>query len=270
MRHLRITFGLGAAVCASATVCALAVASAPAVAAEFTASRLLPSPCSEASPCKTKGRGVTSEFPEKFPGYTQQFKFGTLRIDCERAKTEAKTPAEGAITWETSQTFATEVKYGKCLVPVKSGNFTGGLKAYFNEGKPVKFVYTAAKEAEFGTGETESEVEVAGGETTFKIQAKLCKIIWPSQKLSAKEAGVTFANTEVEVVEKQWKKFPTHFQQRLIITNAFKHLEWIYAEGQCVGEGGFEEGAAHVEGHFGEYHGALEEEVNGGNLGFKP
>jgi len=270
MRHLRRTFALGAAVCASATVVALAATAAPALAAEFTASRLLPSPCSEATPCKTKGRGVPSEFPEKFAGYSQQFKFGAFRIDCEKASTVANTPAEGAITWETSQTFATEVKFGKCLAPVHTGNFTGGIKTYFNEGKPVKFVYTAAKEVEFGTGETEAEIEVAGGETSFKIAAKMCKINWPSQKLSAKEAGITFTNTEVAVTEKQMKKFPSGFQKRLVITNAFKHLLWNYEEGQCVGEGGFEEEAAHTEGHFGEYHGALEEEVNGGNLGFTP
>jgi hypothetical protein len=270
MRHLRRTFGLGAAVCAAATVCALAAMSAPAMAAEFTASRLIPGPCSVEAPCKTKGKGTTSEFPEKFAGYTQQFKFGSFRIDCQKAKTVANTPAEGAITWETSQTFATEVKFGKCLAPVKAGTFTGGIKTYFNEGKPVKFVYTAAKEAEFGTGETESEVEVAGGETSFKVAARLCKISWPSQKLSAKEAGVTFSNTEVAVSEKQMKKFPSGFQHKLVITNAWKHLEWIYEEGQCVGEGGFEEEAPHTEGHFGEYHGALEEEVTGGNLGFTP
>jgi hypothetical protein len=270
MRHLRMTFGLGAAVCAAATVCALALASAPAVAAEFTASRLLPSPCTEETPCKTKGRGVASEFPEKFSGYTQQFKFGAFRIDCEKAKTTGNTPAEGAITWETSQTFATEVKYSKCLAPVHTGGFTVGIHTYFNEGKPVKFVYTAAKEAEFGTGETESEVEVAGGETVFKVGAKVCKINWPSQKLTAKEAGITFSNTEVAVTEKQLKKFPSGFQQRLVIFNGWKHLLWNYEEGQCVGEGGFEEEAAHTEGHFGEYHGALEEEVVGGNLGFTP
>jgi hypothetical protein len=262
MRHLRMTLGLG-------MVCALAVTAAPAMAAEFTASRL-PTPCSEEAPCTTKGRGVTSAFPEKFPGYTQQFKFGSFRIDCGAAKTVAKTPAEGAITWETSQTFATEVKYSKCLAPVKAGTFTGGIRTYFNEGKPVKFVYKAAGEVEFGTGETESEVEVAGGETTFKVGSKFCKINWPSQKLTAKEAGVTFTDTPVAVTEKQMKKFPSGFQHRLTISNAWKHLQWNYEEGQCVGEGGFEEEAGKTEGHFGEYHGALEEEVNGGNLGFTP
>jgi hypothetical protein len=273
MRHLRRTFALGAAVCASATVVALAAAAAPALAGpEFTASRVAPSPCSEATPCKTKGRGITSEFPEKYAGYSQQFKFGQLRIDCEKASTYANTPAEGAITWESSQNFATEVKFGKCLAPFKSGTFTGGIKTYFNEGKPVKFVYTAAKEVEFGTGETEAEIEVAGGETSFKIAAKMCKINWPSQHLTAKEAGITFSNTEVgPFTEKtQLKKFPSGFQKRLVITNAFKHLLWNYESGQCVGEGGFEEEAAHTEGHFGEYHGALEEEVTGGNLSFVP
>ena len=74
----------------------------------------------------------------------------------------------------------------------------------------------------------------------------------------------------VPVEEKQKNKFPTLKQERLIIANAFKGMTWEYTEGQCVGEGGFEEEAPKVEAKTGAYFGNFEEEVSGGNLGFKP
>src|SRR5947209_7161611 len=107
MRHLRTTIGF------AAVVCACAIFTAPALAKNFKASRL-PNPCSEAEPCKTKGVGV-GEADEKHAGFIAQFKFGAFTIDCAKANTKANVPAEGAITWATNLTFATEVKFSKCV-----------------------------------------------------------------------------------------------------------------------------------------------------------
>ncbi len=62
--------------------------------------------------------------------------------------------------------------------------------------------------------------------------------------------------------------FPEN-QEKLVITNEFKNMEWAYEEGQCVGEGGFEEGAKQESGKTGLYKGSFEEEISGANLGFE-
>jgi hypothetical protein len=86
----------------------------------------------------------------------------------------------------------------------------------------------------------------------------------PTEEFSA----VQYSNKEVPVEERKWKQFPSHFQNRLIIKNAFKTMDWRYEEGQCLGEGGFEGGAPKTEAKNGIYNGSLEEEVSAGNLGF--
>jgi hypothetical protein len=269
MKIFKTTIGLVAAVGACAAFAAPAMA-----AEEFVASRL-PTECSEELPCKTVGRATGSseiggsERPEKLV-------FGAFEILCS-AKTQAKTLGEGAITWETNPTLAFEIKFTKCKTVDKFKlGFNGGLTTSFNEGKPMKIVYHINGFSEFGTGETTSEVEIGGSEASFKISGgKTCKIDWPAQTVPVKAvrnpeeefSAATYSNKEVEVEETKFKKFPSHFQQRLVIANDFKGMTWSYEEGQCVGEGGFEEEAKKIEGKTGQWFGSLEEEVSGGNLG---
>lgn len=253
----------------AAALCAFAVYATPALAngTEFEATRL-PTQCEEASPCKTKGRAVGGEF-------SQVLSFGAFTIKCN-AKTQAKVVGEGAIAWEFNPTFATEIKFYKCLTVAKFGNFTGGIPTRFNEGLPMKIVYHINGFAEIGTGETETEVEVGGAEASFKVANKICKINWPAQTVPAaaikkpegEYSSAVYSNKEVEVPATQIKKFPTGFQKRLIIANEFKRMKWSYESGQCTGEGGFEEEAKVQEGVSGHWIGTLEEEVTGGNLGF--
>ena len=47
-------------------------------------------------------------------------------------------------------------------------------------------------------------------------------------------------------------------------------MKYTYEEGQCLGEGGFEEEFKGAEAKTGFYQGTLEEWVEGGNLGFNP
>ncbi len=266
----------------SAAACALAlVAAAPAMASEFTASRL-PRPLSESEPGKTKGVGVGST---ELGGEerNQEFRFGGLHIYCA-AKTSAKLVSEGAVSWTTSPVFATEVKFEKCLTKATYGGIVTGTKTGFNfapgtsKTEPLKFVYHVNGFAQFGDGEVESEVEVGSGDASFKIAGKVCKVVWPHQTVPAKAikapeeafSAAKYSSTEVPVLSTQLKKFPSGFQQRLIIDNEFLHMEWHFEEGQCLGEGGFEQGAAQEEGRTGIYKGSFEEEVVGGNLGFNP
>jgi len=259
---------------AAALTGALAIAAAPAVAAQFTAGRV-PTPLSEVEPGKTKGVGVGSS---ELGGHerSQEFKFGAFRIVCA-AKASAKTITEGAVSWSTSQVFATEVEFAKCLTKTTFTGFVTGLSTSFNKGEPIKFVYHVNGFADLGVGATSAEAEVGSGAAAITIANKVCKIAWPRQTVPAKATTVPsgeyssakFSTTEAPVATTQLKKFPSGFQQRLLIANEFKGMEWHYEEGKCVGEGGFEEGAEKEGGKSASFKGSLEEEIGGGNLGFE-
>jgi hypothetical protein len=274
MRNLRFALGLVAIAC---TFCV----ATSALAATFTASRE-PKPLSEAEPGKTKGVGIPSEGLET--ERNQRFHFGPFDILCT-GTTKANTIAEGAVSWEESQTFSTEARYAKCLAKAHFGTFTAGLATKFNwnpetkKSEPMKIVYHVNGFAETGTGETVSEVELGTGDATFAISGKVCKIHWPAQTVPAQAiakpegtfSAAAYSNlfVPVEPTLANQKKFPSGFQQRLIIEQNFKNMEWHFEEGQCMGEGGFEEEAKAQEGKTGVYEGALEEQVIGGNLGFE-
>ncbi len=277
MRYVKGASWLTTAACALA----LAAVATPAMANEFVASRL-PKPLSEAEPGRTKGVGIGSTtLGGEERG--QELKFGeAFDIFCS-ARTNGKTVEEGAVSWPTSLTFATEVKFEKCLTKTDFPGFTAGLKTRFNVNpetnrtEPVKFVYHYNGFVELGSGETASEVEVGSGAASFSVGGKICKISWPSQTVPAKAvikpedaySTATYSNKEVAVPANQVKKFPSGSQKRLVIANDFSGMEWFYEEGQCLGEGGFEKGAKKEEGTSASYKGALEEEIIGGNLSFE-
>jgi hypothetical protein len=274
MRNLRFAVGLAAIAC---TFCV----TTSALAHNFTASRL-PKPLSEAEPGKTKGVGIPSEGLEA--ERNQKIRLGPFEIFCTVA-THANTIAEGAVSWSTNQTFSTEVLFKKCLTKVRSTTFTFGLNTSFNYNpetkkfEPMKMVYHVNGFAEIGTGETFSEVELGAGDAVFRISGKACKISWPAQTVPAaavkkpegEYSAATYSNNFVPVEETlaNSKKFPSGFQEKLIINNEFKGMEWHLEEGQCAGEGGFEEEAKNAEGKTGLYIGAVEHTLNGGNLGFE-
>lgn len=268
------------AIALAASASALCAAAAPAIAHEFVASRL-PKPLSEAEPGKTKGVGIGEPLIGTTAGLNQELTFGAFHIFCA-VQTSAKTINEGAVSWAVSPVFVTEVKFSKCLTEASYGLFKSGTATSFNvnpetkKSEPVKFVYHVNGFAELGTGETESEVEVGSGAASFKIGGKVCKINWPSQTVPARAvvkpeevfSAVTYANNEVPVEAKKIKQFPTLMKSKLVITNNFTTMQWNYEEGQCLGEGGFEEGITKTEAKNGIYRGKLEEEVAGGNIGF--
>ncbi len=275
MRRLKLLIGLASA----ASV--LCIAATPAVAHEFTASRL-PKPLSEAEPGKTKGLGIGST---ELGGEerNQELAFGAFHIYCA-VHTAAQTIGEGAVTWPTSQVFATELKFSKCLTEVTAGQFKAGLQTSFNvnpetkKSEPLKFVYHVNGFAELGVGETESEVELGSGSASFKISGKLCDIEWPAQTVPARAlvkpeeqySAVSYSNKEVPVEATKIKQFPTLIKNRLVISNDFTTMLWSYTEGQCLGEGGFEKGTGgKTEAKSGIYRGAIEEELDAGNIGFR-
>jgi hypothetical protein len=273
MRKFRIVPVLATA------LCALGVAAGPAGAAQFTASRM-PKPLSESEPGTTKGLPIGST---ELGGTerSQELRFGPFHIYCT-VKAFANTIAEGAISWTGSETLSTELRFEKCLTKANYEGTIFGTKTSFNlnaekKPEPVKFVYHVNGVVELGAGETESEVEVGSGTATFTIGGKVCKINWPRQTVPAKAvqkpeaqySAAVYSNNEVPVAPSLVKKFPGGFQQKLVIANEFKGMEWSFEEGQCLGEGGFGKAAKHEEGKTALYRGSFEEEMKGGNLGFE-
>ena len=259
MRRLRIAIVLAVATCICATTAATAMGEKV-----FRATRL-PTPISEAAPGKTVGNGVPKEGNPR----AQAFQFGPFKIACEKAH------ATGIVNKETFKDFSIQIKFGKCLTEATfngTSKFIGGLRTSFNEGKAIGFVYHINNFAEVGEAPEGTEVTISGGEANFKISGKICKINWPSQTVPAKAekepegefSAAVYSNEEVPNAFP--KKFPSGFQTKLLIANEFKGMSYEFEEGQCVGEGGFEEEAKKTEGKTGKYIGTLREEVGGGNL----
>jgi hypothetical protein len=258
----------------------LCTGAAPAMAHEFFASRL-PKPLSEAEPGKIKGIGIGETMLGK-EKLNQELVFGAFHIFCA-AQTAGQTIDEGAVSWATSPTFVTEIKFSKCLTQVSAGQLKAGISTNFNvnpetkKSEPLKFVYHVNGFAGFGVGETESEVELGSGAASFKIGGKLCKVNWPAQTVPAKAlvkpeetfSAVSYSTNEVPVEAKKIKQFPTLLKDKLVISNDFTTMQWSYEEGQCLGEGGFEEVAPKTEAKSGIYRGQLEEELVAGNIGFR-
>src|SRR2546425_3361208 len=118
MRHMNKAFG------AMTLVCVFALPASSALAGEFKATRS-PNPCSVSEPCPTNGKGIGSPDPEH-PEFTQEFQFGSFNVLCKIGHPYAKTAAEGAPTWTTSESFTTQVKFTKCLTVA---HFTGQFEA---------------------------------------------------------------------------------------------------------------------------------------------
>jgi len=250
MRRLRIAIVLAVATCICATAAATAMGEKV-----FRATRL-PKPVSEAEPAATVGRAVG----------TQAFHFGPFHIKCELAQ------GKGIVNKETFKDFSTQIKFAKCLTEAHFGNFTGGLQTVFNEKKPIGFIYHINGFAEIGEAPEGTEVTISGGEASIKIAQKICKINWPSQTIPAKAvkdpegefSAAVYSNEDV--ANGNLTKFPTGLQRKLNIANEFKGMAYEMEEGQCVGEGGFEEEVGKTEGKTASYTGTLREEVKGGNL----
>ena len=254
MRHMRNAFG------AMTLVCVFALPASSALAGEFKATRSA-SPCSVAEPCPTNGKGIGEVDPEQHEGYRSEFQFGAFNVLCKGVHVYAKTAAEGAPTWETSESFTTQAKFSKCLTVAKFGaKFEGGIPTTVNKGKPMEFTYlpnAPGKEGALG------QVIISAG--SAKIGSGICTFGWGGQTIFSKPAlpAATF-----ETVLK--KQSMTGLHEYLVVNNSFRGIEWEYEEGQCVGEKGFEEEAEKTEGKSATYVGSFVTGILGGNLSYLP
>lgn len=246
MRHWRKSIGLAVA------VCAFALAATPALAHEFIASK------------EGKTTGVTES--------EQKFKFGPFKIKCLKAN------AKGAVAAGSSETYATAIKYAKCLTSAKVGTHeiflgTRWLTPLAIEYHANGFVETGGELEEF-----EGKAVIAPGSAELKIntgrteefEKSECHLSWPEQTIPLKAvknpegeySSATYSNEAV--AHKVNKNFPDGLQHYIVISNTFKGIKFEL-EGEPCEEWGKEEGS---EGVGGTYTGSFPQFLVGGNLEF--
>jgi hypothetical protein len=255
MRHTRNALG------AMTLVCVFALPASSALAGEFKATRN-PNPCSVAEPCPTNGKGIGTADPEH-PGFSQEFKFGAFNVLCKIGHPYAKTAAEGAPTWASSESFTTQIKFSKCLTRATfSGSFEAGIPTGVTA---MEFTYLP--NAENKNGEPGQVIISAG---RVKIGSGVCTFSWGGQTVFSKP-GLPVATFETSLQPvKVSSKFPTGIRESLVVHDSFRGIEWEYEEGQCVGEKGFEEEAEKTEGKSATYDGSWIDQVIKGSLSWTP
>ena len=247
MRHLRLGLGLLAA------TSVIAIGAAPAMAHEFIAS----------TTNKTHGTSETE----------QLFKFGPFKIKCLKAS------AKGAIAAGTTQTYATAIKYSKCLTSAFVGSTKHTIFLPTKWLTPLAIEYHANGFVETGgeIEEVEGKAVILPGSAELKVntgkteefEKSECHISWPEQTIPLKAtkepegefSSATFSN-EPGIPRNVNAKFPDGLQHYIGISNAFKGIKFEL-EGEPCEEWGKEEGP---EGGGGTYTGSFPQILNGGNL----
>ncbi len=246
MRHLRLTLGL------VASVGAFALAASPALASEFFASK----------EGKTNGSSET----------VQAFKFGAFKIKC------AKVSTTGAVNAGSETTYATKIKYAKCLTEARIGTKPIFLASHFVTPLAIEYHANGFVETGSETTEVEGEAVVTGGSAEIKVNTgktaefanSECHLRWPAQTIPLKAekhpeepySSATYANaTRPHAVS---KTFPEGLQHYIVISNEFKGIKYEL-EGEPCETWGKEEGP---EGGGGTYTGSFPQYLSGGNLEF--
>lgn len=241
MRRLRITLGLAVG------VCVLAVAAVPVSAHQFTASGY-----NKELPLKTKGLGTG----------IQTFKLGRIEFECGVAR------AKGVVSESPSPVLKVAVRYAECESHTKLYGQEVFPKIHFKG--LVEYLFHQNGYAEIGSGGEPGSPQIGKDPIEIAIsQTGGCRALWPAQVVPFKAetkpdeeySAVSFSQKEVSA--ENLKKFPTGFQQKLVITRALKNMEYeIETLGLC-------EGFEKTEGKIGTDAGTLEMEVGAGNLGFE-
>jgi hypothetical protein len=246
MRHLKLTLGV------AVSVCAFALAASPALAGEFVASNT----------------GKTSGTSEN----EQQFKFGSIKINCH------KTSAKGAVVTGSSNTYASSIKFTKCLTSAKIGTHSIFLAARFLTPLAIEYHQNGFVEVGSETEENAGTLTVIGGSAELKLntgrteefEKSECHIRLEAQTLPLKAtkepegsfSAATYSNiTRPHLVT---KLFPEGIQTGIEFSNAFKGIHYEL-EGEPCEEWGKEEGSEAVNGT---YTGSFPQFLGNGNLEF--
>jgi hypothetical protein len=246
MRHLKLTLGV------AASVCAFALAASPALAGEFVAS--------------TTGKTSGSSESE------QVFRFGAIKIKC------LHTSAKGGVAAGSSTTYASSIKFTKCLTGAKVGLHEIHLATKFLTPLAVEYHQNGFVEVGSETEENEGTVTVIGGSAELKIntgrteefEKSECHLRWEPQTIPVRaikkpdEPYSAAVYTNISRPHAVSKTFPTGLQNGIEISNEFKGIHYEL-EGEPCEEWGKEEGSEAVNGT---YTGSFPQFLAGGNLEF--
>lgn len=250
MRHLRVTFGV------AVTACAFALAATPALAHEFIASK----------------EGNTSGTSET----EQTFKFGQVNITCYKVRSKGHVAAGG------SSTYATSLKFGKCVTTAHIGTHTFYIRTSWLTPLAVEYHPNGFVEAGSELEETPQGARLSGGTAELKFKTGVlpeggefepssCIIQIPEQTVPRK--AINKPEEEYALVKyingttphKINGTFPTGEQHIIKFENAIKGIHFVF-EGEPCEEWAHEEES---EGFFGQYHGSFPQKLAGGNLEFQ-
>jgi hypothetical protein len=246
MRHIRTGLALAVA------TCAFVVMTTPALAHEFVASKA------------GKTHGVEES--------EQSFRFGPFIINCQKAS------AKGQVAGGASATYATSIKFSKCLTTAHIGSHSIFLPTKFLT--PLAIEYHANGFVETGSElETEGSAKLAGGSAELKVKSgrteenekSECVISWEEQTIplkAAKKPEEEYSAATYEpgaIPHAVTKSFPDGLQHYVVFSNEFKSIHYTL-EGEPCEEWGREEGS---EGFSGRYTGSFPQFLGGGNLSFQ-
>lgn len=234
-------------------LCAFAIAATPVMAHEFIASNA----------------GLTHGAEES----EQLFKFGPFKIKCLKAS------AKGSVAAGSSPTYATLVKFAKCLTSAKVSAREIFLGSRFVT--PLAIEYHANGFVETGEGleEVEGKAVIKAGSAELKVntgrteefEKSECHLRWTEQTIPVKAekkpegeySSATFSN--VTAPHKVSKAFPEGIEHYIVISNAFKGIKFEL-EGEPCETWGIQEGP---EDGGGTYFGSFPQFLQGGNLEYQ-
>jgi len=274
MRSLKITVALAAVACVVAALASPALAAKEhpkAFFGEFFAN--VPS-----------GGPVTPEHP--VTAKTKEGELGALYFGTHEEKGAfafqcGKLTSQATVSWEHSENFLTELKFGKCTAErrLRENLTERGIKTKFSKGFEMEF--HANGSAEVGKSEGTATI-VKGSKIELKVKGSTCKIIIPEQTIplkAEKNPELEFESAEYgtfEESEEKLKIYPNGIKDELEIAWELEKLVfYVPAEegGACEytkapgGKYNPELKVVEIKGYF---EGELEEiKVKNGNVGFR-
>ncbi len=243
MRHLRLTFGLAAA------ICAFALSATPALAGEFVSSKA----------GTTKGSAETE----------QHFKFGRINVTCYKVRTK------GLVAAGSASTYATSVKFGKCLTSARIGTHQFFLRAHFLTPLAIEYFPNGYVKVGSELKEEGGRTVLAGGTAALKFntgateefEKSECEVYIPEQTIPKKAINnpdetfldATYLNKTQP--HKMSNEFPLGLQTYFTVTNEWTGMKYEL-EGEPCEEWGKEEGSEGI----GQFSGSFPQVLGGGNL----
>lgn len=212
MRTLKITVALAAIACVVGALASPAFAKEKAFFGEFHANVPSGGPVTPGTPVEAKSK--EGELDALFLGGKEET--GPFAFTCEKLTSDAK-----HVEAESSQTFRTELKFGKCKAQRRLvGHIVEEVPVKIQKGFEMEFHANGL--AELGKAEGENHI-VKGTQMEVKVRGGACKVILPNQTIPTNE------NLEKEDEAAEYGKEQEKEEKFNLYPNGFKFemfVEW--------------------------------------------